>query len=684
MTRLIIMTILLGVGLATAACGDGSTPEGPRLHVHILALDGVDLDIVRGLVAAKQMPNFERAIAAGAIGGLRSKSPRQRDIVWTTVATGRPSSEHGILEFVVLHRESERLRPLASFMRRTETLWEIASTNDLRVGVVGWPGTWPPDPVNGILVPDRFGTAAPAGEQAVFPPETSADLVSLRRRPKDISAASVNRLIIPRGGGERERILLEALATDETRRAATSRIAGDVDLLVTWSGFAGTVSHLFMSAASPKLKRVSEEDFEHYGQAVVGAYRHADTLLGEALARMDENTVVLVVSPYGFRHGIQRLRKDPATGAGNAKNQHRPRGFLLAVGAGVREGGAFEGARAVDIAPTVTALLGLPVAEDLGGRYLAEGFTIDAPEKVVPTWERDRHRLQIARLLGEGESAPEDLARFPSLAYIGSATHLSDPVSQVLIALSLRRTTDTLSIVEPALMKQPDSAILHGLLADLYRNRRKVERAEKEYRDAIRLAPDEVSYRVSLARLLARTERLPEAMEILDATLAEEPADAALHMVRGSLLVDAGRHREGLASLARAVELEPDSTAARMQLAAALLERGRVKAAERQLRAARDLDPRSRTVWNNLSVALIRNVEGAGAGTQDRNAALAAARDTLDEAVRRFPEYAKVWHNRALYHRMAGRREAARADVGRALALDPDYEAARELEVELR
>ncbi|MEK7866478.1 MAG: alkaline phosphatase family protein [Planctomycetota bacterium] len=50
---------------------------------------------------------------------------------------------------------------------------------------------------------------------------------------------------------------------------------------------------------------------------------------------------------------------------------HNERGILVAVGGGVRRGAAIEGARLVDIAPTVLELLGAPVTSDLDGRSLA-------------------------------------------------------------------------------------------------------------------------------------------------------------------------------------------------------------------------------------------------------------------------------------------------------------------------
>ncbi len=53
---------------------------------------------------------------------------------------------------------------------------------------------------------------------------------------------------------------------------------------------------------------------------------------------------------------------------------HHPDGVLAAKGPGVRQGTMIEGARLLDIAPTVMFLLGLPIPEDFEGRMLSSMF----------------------------------------------------------------------------------------------------------------------------------------------------------------------------------------------------------------------------------------------------------------------------------------------------------------------
>lgn len=54
---------------------------------------------------------------------------------------------------------------------------------------------------------------------------------------------------------------------------------------------------------------------------------------------------------------------------------HRPNGILLMSGDGIREGDKIQGARIIDLAPTILGLMGVPIPEDMDGKTLEDAFT---------------------------------------------------------------------------------------------------------------------------------------------------------------------------------------------------------------------------------------------------------------------------------------------------------------------
>jgi predicted AlkP superfamily phosphohydrolase/phosphomutase len=107
------------------------------------------------------------------------------------------------------------------------------------------------------------------------------------------------------------------------------------------------------------------------------------------------------------------VTEQPLVDSGN----HRPEGIFIAAGPQVRRGGAVEGARLQDLAPTVLHLLGVAVPADMDGRVLREMFTPAFRQHPV-TYQPSQDAAHPARALGR--QTQELLAeRLRALGYLG-------------------------------------------------------------------------------------------------------------------------------------------------------------------------------------------------------------------------------------------------------------------------
>ncbi len=82
---------------------------------------------------------------------------------------------------------------------------------------------------------------------------------------------------------------------------------------------------------------------------------------------------------------------------------HRMEGTFASVGKGVKQDSVIEGARIIDIAPTVLYLLGLPIPSDMDGHVLEDAFR---PEYLA------ENPIGFAEAPGEVESASVDFAGY--------------------------------------------------------------------------------------------------------------------------------------------------------------------------------------------------------------------------------------------------------------------------------
>src|SRR5689334_21287380 len=172
--------------LLLAGCARDRSPG----RVLVLALDGVDPDVVDLLVSEGKLPNFARLRQEGASGRLISEKPLLSPIVWTTIATGKPPVRHGIGDFVAQDAQTGERRPVTSRMRRVSALWNLFSDAGRDVAVVGWWATWPPERVRGAVVSDHaaYHFLFPegfTGEEtgATWPPELAQEIAPLLQKP---------------------------------------------------------------------------------------------------------------------------------------------------------------------------------------------------------------------------------------------------------------------------------------------------------------------------------------------------------------------------------------------------------------------------------------------------------------------------------------------------------------------
>ncbi|HUV39619.1 MAG TPA: alkaline phosphatase family protein [Planctomycetota bacterium] len=155
--------------------------ERTRRKVLIIGWDGGTWTVFRPLVARGLMPHLKSLMDRGCHGTLESTIPYLTPTAWTTLMTGLAPQRHGIIGFhekgfvgdAVLGGEKD-LRPVSSRSVGFPTLLDYFADADRRVLSINVPVTWPPRPVNGILV---TGMMTPCGARDfTWPPELRNEL----------------------------------------------------------------------------------------------------------------------------------------------------------------------------------------------------------------------------------------------------------------------------------------------------------------------------------------------------------------------------------------------------------------------------------------------------------------------------------------------------------------------------
>jgi len=72
------------------------------------------------------MPNLARLVSGGAAGNLATIAPPLSPMLWTSIATGKRPTKHGIHGFSEPVPQGNGVRPITTLGRKTKAIWNIS------------------------------------------------------------------------------------------------------------------------------------------------------------------------------------------------------------------------------------------------------------------------------------------------------------------------------------------------------------------------------------------------------------------------------------------------------------------------------------------------------------------------------------------------------------------------------
>ena len=266
--------------------------------IAIVGLDGATWDLARPLMDAGEMPTLRRLVAAGASGVLRSTTPPVTFPAWSSFMTGANPGKHGIFDFTRRVPGTYELAFVTSHDRRLPTMWRLLSDAGRRVAVLGVPTTYPPEPVNGIMI-GGFDSPVTTGIDGSFVhPRALYDEMRAAVGPYTITDFQELRI----GPGWHDAALPKILAAVDRKRDlgrwVLAREAWDVFMVLF--GEADTASHHFWMFADPRSPRFDAARASRHRNALRDVYRRLDTALAAIVGALPRDATVLVASDHGF------------------------------------------------------------------------------------------------------------------------------------------------------------------------------------------------------------------------------------------------------------------------------------------------------------------------------------------------------------------------------------------------
>jgi predicted AlkP superfamily phosphohydrolase/phosphomutase len=263
----------------------------PAKKVMIIGLDCLEPSLALERWAGS-LPVLSSLMADGAHGRLMSIIPPITVPAWSCMMASQTPGDLGVYGFRNRADHGyDNLYVANGSAIRAPRLWDILGRAGKRSIVLGVPGTYPPRPVNGVLV-SCFLTPSP--EHAYTHPPL------LRREIQNVVGEYL--FDCPEFRTDDKGNLLRKLYEMADRRFALAEhflATKPWDFFVMVEMGIDRVHHAFWKDMDPGHRKHAPGS--PFSNAILNYYQHVDALTGRLLEFADEETVVMVVSDHGAK-----------------------------------------------------------------------------------------------------------------------------------------------------------------------------------------------------------------------------------------------------------------------------------------------------------------------------------------------------------------------------------------------
>jgi predicted AlkP superfamily phosphohydrolase/phosphomutase len=268
--------------------------EGPN-KVLVLGLDGATFDLIKPWAAAGYLPTLKRLMEEGAHGSLRSTTPPMTGPAWTSFATGVNPGKHRLYDWIARDEGSYTFSPVTSLDMEAPTLYTLLSDAGRRVCALNVPMTYPPTPVNGVMV---SGLPAPSTKvQITYPSglyqeilDAVGDYILYPDPGQAYSEAGVDAFL--------ERLYRTTDLRIQTLDYLRGREAWDFAMVV-FNG-TDTISHAMWKYMDKTHPLHDPAAALKYGNAIRDYYAYLDGKLAPYVDSLPDDTTLIVMSDHGF------------------------------------------------------------------------------------------------------------------------------------------------------------------------------------------------------------------------------------------------------------------------------------------------------------------------------------------------------------------------------------------------
>ncbi len=270
-------------------------------RVFIIGWDGATFDLIKPWVEKGRLPNIAQVLENGAHGPLRSTMPPMTFPAWTSFMTGKNPGKHGIFDFTRQRPGTYDLEFVNGGQRRAPSFWKLISDAGRQVISISVPCTYPPEPVNGIMLsgfdaPGLGGSGSKLDTRGMHPPSLCAEL------DRELGGHPIGSFPISEINQGRPDLAVERILVAIRRKAATAKYLIQRypwDCAMILFGESDGVGHHFWKYCDRESPLFTSQP-PAMADSILRVYQELDHQLGELKRLLPPDATLMIMSDHGF------------------------------------------------------------------------------------------------------------------------------------------------------------------------------------------------------------------------------------------------------------------------------------------------------------------------------------------------------------------------------------------------
>ncbi|MHA2336504.1 MAG: alkaline phosphatase family protein [Candidatus Hodarchaeales archaeon] len=265
-----------------------------KTKVLVIGLDGASPNLIESW--KDELPNLKSIMESGVWGKLESTIPPATCPAWNCFMTGKNPGKIGVYDFVEQFDMSTGPKVTDYTKQDGRAVWEFLGDSNKKVCVVNVPMTYPPIRVNGLLVSGMISTSKLG--VYTYPEHLAKELDDVAEGYEiapDVVAPKYMK-------GSEEGFLKELYRVTDKRLKITNHLITKYnwDFFMVVFVALDLIQHFFWHHMDENHPAYNPEKSKIFKDAIKNCYKKMDSMIGELVSLLDENTTIMIMSDHGF------------------------------------------------------------------------------------------------------------------------------------------------------------------------------------------------------------------------------------------------------------------------------------------------------------------------------------------------------------------------------------------------